>query len=643
MATVPHEADDRADTKLTSEQPAATATAPSWRGPGWRLRARVSRELLMAFVAIVSIPAVFVAVTRGEWLLDVGGEDNWIYIKYFTVWANPHPELRTVMDEHYKATRVPWIVPGFLAYRLLDPLTATYVLHAVVLVGGALLFYAGARRLFGNGVALVSTLLLMAYPGFHGSGITRFWNYHGQINLVYYLAAMTCVVFGATSRWPFLWYAGAGAALGACMFTGLTYVLVAPAFGAFALAVHPWIGARRLLTMVVAGLVGGLAGIALFGGANALVGGPFLYFWRQVVYATEWAGTLAPRAPVAEWFPGWFKLAYWLGFPPLVGLASLAAIVPLLRANLDRRQRWIVVGCVLQLLVAWGVLLIGEVYEQAMVEIAYQYQMVLGSAAYALAALLWTGLRGGKRAWDRHLAVGATLVLVVGLVLPQLVLQPEWRQQIRLALDPSQIVPLLPSEYWGTAFLLALGGVFLVLALRSGRTLAVGASSGVAGVAFALTAVAPEAYVAPDTCSYVTSQYRVIQDLIVRSSAERIDTKAIAWFDPRTERPRGDNCRPIPMFPIFDAIQHGAHIRLAVNPSPPNLAEASTSFLPTAIRNRWSMVLLSTPETAADAEAQFRAWLARSPLEGVARPRQRLEAVDGDVAVVFQVFELRRP
>jgi hypothetical protein len=608
--------------------------------PGGRLaRVRIDSATLIALAAIVSIPAIFLGVTRGDWLLDIGGEDNWIYIKYFSVWANPHPELRQVMDQHYKATRLPWILPGFIAYRLLGPLPATYVLHLVVLIGGALVFWAGTRRLFGNGVALVSTLLLMAYPGFHGSGITRFWNYHGQINLAYYLIAMLCVVVGASSRRPLLWYAGAGAALAACVFTGLTYVLVAPAFGAFALAVHPWIGGRRLLLMLGAGLAGAVIGTALFGAANALVGGPFLFFWRQVTYATEWAGALAPRAPLSEWFPNWFRLAAWLGFPPLVALASLAATVPLARSAADRDQRWIIVGCWVQLLVAWAVLLIGEVYEQAMVEIAYQYQMILGSAAYALAALIAVGLKLDRRAMT---GLGA-LALVGGLVVPQIALQPDVRQALRLALDPARIIPVLPSEYWGTALLLVVGGILLVLALRSRRALAIGAAGGVVGVAFAATAVAPEAYVPPDRCSHVANQFRVVQQLIVWSSAERIDTRAMSWFDPRAERPRGDRCPPISMFPIFDAIQHGANIRPAVNPVPVRLADASTDFLASAIRNRWKMVLLSTPESASETEASFRAWLARSPVEGVARPRQRMEVVDGDVAVVFQVFDLRRP
>src|SRR5688500_12443501 len=68
-------------------------------------RVRIASSSLVALAAILSIPAIFVLVTRGDWLLDIGGEDNWIYIKYFSVWGSPHPELRQYMDQHYKATR----------------------------------------------------------------------------------------------------------------------------------------------------------------------------------------------------------------------------------------------------------------------------------------------------------------------------------------------------------------------------------------------------------------------------------------------------------------------------------------------------------------------------------------------------------
>src|SRR5438045_3315397 len=113
-----------------------------------------SRTTGIALAAIVGIPLIFTIVTRGDWLLDFGGEDNWIYIKYFYIWDSAHPELRQVMDQSYKAARVPWILPGYIAYKLIDPLLATYLLHLTVLIGGALCFWAGARRLFGDSVAL---------------------------------------------------------------------------------------------------------------------------------------------------------------------------------------------------------------------------------------------------------------------------------------------------------------------------------------------------------------------------------------------------------------------------------------------------------------------------------------------------------
>jgi hypothetical protein len=96
------------------------------------------------------------------------------------------------------------------------------------------------------------------------------------------------------------------------------------------------------------------------------------------------------------------------------------------------------------------------------------------------------------------------------------------------------------------------------------------------------------------------------------------------------------------MFPIFDAIQHGTIIKLAAQPVPPRLAEARTDLLNGAIRSRGSVVLLSTPETAEQAEEQFRTWLRRASTRGVATRGPRFEDTDGDVSVVLQVFELRR-
>jgi hypothetical protein len=592
----------------------------------------------IALAAIVGIPLAFTVVTHGDWLLDFAGEDNWIYIKYFFIWDSPHPELRQMMDLNYKATRVPWILPGYAAYKLFGPLLATYILHLTVLIGGAICFWGGARRLFGDVVALVTTLLLLAYPGFHGSGITLFWNYHGQAALDYYYVATLGAIIAATSRYALLGYALAGAGLVSCLGTTLSFIVMMPAFGVFALAIQPRIDARRIAMMLAGGLVGAAVAIALFGTANVIVGGPFLFVWRQITYTFEVTADLG-WTPFEIWFPSWFHAAYWLGLSPLVAIVSLVVSVPLLRSTKPDGRRRLILGCWLQLLVAWTTLIWVEMRGDPLMEIAHHYHMMMGPTAYALAALIWAGLRLDRR----PLYGSSALALAVGLVAPQVILRPELRSSIREALDPSKLLPVLPSDFWGTAILLLASGWLLVAALRDGRAWLVGAAGITAGIAFATTAVTPGAYLPPDRCSFIANQYRVVQQAVFWSTVEHIDTRALIWYDPEESRPRADNCPPIQMYPIFDAIEHGSAIHLAATPSPRQLAEINPNVMATAARNRWSLVLLSTPEAADQSVDALQTWLDQAHVRAVARPHQRFEAVDGDVAVVLQVFNLRPP
>jgi hypothetical protein len=186
------------------------------------------------------------------------------------------------------------------------------------------------------------------------------------------------------------------------------------------------------------------------------------------------------------------------------------------------------------------------------------------------------------------------------------------------------------------------GLLLLVLALQVRPALTVAAGL-VIGVAFATTAILPEAYLPPTPCSYYASQFRVAQRLIVWSTAEQIDTDAILWYDPTETLPRGDACAPIPMFPIYNAIQHGSMIRPSETPLPPRLTDVRAGVRASAVRNRSTMVLLSTPDSAGRAAEALSTWSAQRPNPASIRPRARQEATDGDVTVVMQVFEVRRP
>jgi hypothetical protein len=211
---------DLAVPRLAEPQAGASLTTPPAqpRSPGTPHKrpatpsALAWQPVLTTWAAIVFVPLTFIVATRGDWLLDFGGEDGWIYIKLFMVWGDPHPDLRAFLDTNYKAARVPWIIPGWLLYQLAGPLVATYLLHTIVLIASALCIWLGVRRLFGDGTAAITALLALAYPGFQSSGITHFWNYHGQAAVAYYLLAMLAVVLARDASHALPWYALAGAA-----------------------------------------------------------------------------------------------------------------------------------------------------------------------------------------------------------------------------------------------------------------------------------------------------------------------------------------------------------------------------------------------------------------------------------------------
>ena len=606
--------------------------------PGLSAPSRASIWLVLGL--IVGIPLTFAIVSQGVWLLDFGGVDNWIYVKYFQIWNHVNADLRPFTDDNYKAVRIPWILPGFLAYQAFGPILGTFVLHLTVLIGGTVCYWLSARRLFGEGTATVTTLLLLANPGYHGSGITLFWNYHGQAALTYYLLAMLGVAGTATSQRPLRWAALAGAGLAGCLGTSLTFLALMPAFAVLALMAQQCLSLRRLLAILAGGLLGAAATFALFGIPNMLVGGKFFFIWRQFTYMLEWTDATATPPPVGSWFPGWFAGAHWLGLPPLVALVSLPALVPLLRGDRGDWRRRLVIGCILHLLLAWAGLIFGELRGQPVLRIAYIYQMMLGPTIYTLAALIWLAL-GFER---RPFPAWTIAVLALGLVIPQLLLTPEMRVALRDALDLSRVLPVLPSGFWATAILLIGSLSALVFALRAQRVAFLVPASLAVGIAFATTPLFPSAYQPPDRCSYVWSQFKVIQNAIFWSSTERVDANTLLWYNPRESVTRSDpDCPPIPLFSIYDAIHHGSTMQLASEALPTTIAEVRPTVMQVAAANRWNLVLLTSPQTADQAAESLQTWLRQARVRAVARPRQQIEIADGDVAVVMQVFSLRSP
>lgn len=90
--------------------------------------------------------------------------DPWFYLgyfRYFFDYVSKYPS-----NIHYFVERITWNIPGYFIYHILPPLLANYVLHLLVCYIALFSLYGILNSLFGNRTALLSTLLLSAYPWF---------------------------------------------------------------------------------------------------------------------------------------------------------------------------------------------------------------------------------------------------------------------------------------------------------------------------------------------------------------------------------------------------------------------------------------------------------------------------------------------
>src|SRR5690348_4785506 len=87
---------------------------------------------------------------------------------------------------YYKAARLTWIIPGFLAYHVFQPILANYLLHMGCLILSVLFFYLTVAKLFGRTVAFPIAACLAVYIPFHGSGG---WDYQNAASGAFYIVA----------------------------------------------------------------------------------------------------------------------------------------------------------------------------------------------------------------------------------------------------------------------------------------------------------------------------------------------------------------------------------------------------------------------------------------------------------------------
>jgi len=137
---------------------------------------------------VLVLPIIVIVCSRVPLYNPVGYLDPWFYTGYF----NNLAELYKWFGPTYYLSRLPWIVPGYIAYHLLPAKWAYFALHGCFLYLGGIFTYLLLRSRYDRYVGIVGFALLVANPLYlmsHG------WEYVDGAGIVYSLGGMSAPIF----------------------------------------------------------------------------------------------------------------------------------------------------------------------------------------------------------------------------------------------------------------------------------------------------------------------------------------------------------------------------------------------------------------------------------------------------------------
>src|SRR5262245_39020767 len=185
------------------------------------LMVRFLSHLDWRILAVLALPLLLLAFGPPGLFFDLGIFDSFGYVAYFL----HYPEHLPVFDDYYKASRLPWVLLGWTAYRVFGPVLGSYALQLSTMMAAVLGCYVAARQAAGKRVAFVAACVLCFYPYFPGNGG---WNYHMTATIAYYLLAAACLARWAGTGRGVWWGFWAGVAFAASVHTHLYMAVLAP-------------------------------------------------------------------------------------------------------------------------------------------------------------------------------------------------------------------------------------------------------------------------------------------------------------------------------------------------------------------------------------------------------------------------------
>ena len=387
---------------------ASRATSPPGRLDGDECGACLSARLqFQSCLLLAAIPIVLSAINSGWLYTPLSWLDPWYNVAYFLHYGDP-----TFLNSYYKSSRLSWIIPGFVAYKIFQPIVANYILHMGCLVVSVLFFYLTVIRLFGHAIAFATAACLAVFIPFHGSGG---WDYQNAAGGAYYIVAFYFLSGAPSSRNRKVLLVGSGVAYAAAIHAVVSFVNAIPILGVqFLVLYYHQFGERpswpTILLSSLWFLTGAIALTIALGLVNVTLGRDFLFFWPliEIVFSYVHDSHNLTRWWL-PWSTGWFlepnTFFYYIRFIFAVLVACLASVVG---AIVQRRFCFVALSLQAQyifivvLWIAW----------QTVGQTALQPEYF----AYPLYPAMFFALAGLAATWKPTVKSGATPFLFCALI-----------------------------------------------------------------------------------------------------------------------------------------------------------------------------------------------------------------------------------
>jgi hypothetical protein len=273
---------------------------------------------------------MFFAVVNRIWMFDIPGDvDTWFYLGHFFHFGEY--TSTSVPIRNYYQTRLPYILPGWLAFAALSRPVALVVFStlcfAVIVAGFA---YTLSRLVSRSAVALTVVLLASDLYFLRSIG----WHYVDNGVLAY--QALTWAFLSAPLRRPvgYVHLTLAGASFACMTMVHLGSAVLAPVFAGYLLTRMTMESEplERYWRYACAGLVGALAALVIFGVLNVAINGSGFFFILDQFHVGRYELVAMPQRRSFEFL---LENGFWL---VVHGAALFAAVVALAFHWLGRRR-----------------------------------------------------------------------------------------------------------------------------------------------------------------------------------------------------------------------------------------------------------------------------------------------------------------